>query len=107
MSEREPLAVHEYRAGEVDAALEFLKRTRNELRILRRVQLWLDRFQVFDVNRDYFEIRGIGYADPDIVAILDADNTVYKPETIHDPTGNPYKEYFTGRRYNWAQDRVM
>jgi hypothetical protein len=107
MSERAPIAVHEYRHGELDAALEFLKRTRNELRILRRVQVSLDRFQVFDVNRNYFEIRGIGYADPDIIPILDAVNTAYKPETVHELTEKPFKEYFTGRRYNWAQDRVM
>src|SRR5262245_60584236 len=66
MAEPQPLAVHEFQSGEVAAALEFLKRTRNELRTLRQVLLWSDRFQVFDVNRDFFEIRGIGYADKDI-----------------------------------------
>ena len=44
----EPLARHDYRPGAVDEALEFLKRTRNELRTLRKVRVWTDRVQVFD-----------------------------------------------------------
>jgi hypothetical protein len=34
-------------------------------------------------------------------------NTVYNRDTIHDPIAEPYKEFKTGRRYPWAQDRVM
>src|SRR4051794_23270405 len=48
-----PLATHDF-AG-VDAALEFLKRTRWELRTLRKAHVWKDRLQVFDVNGDSFE----------------------------------------------------
>jgi hypothetical protein len=103
----EPLAAHEYRAGELDAALEFLKRTRRELRSLRKVRVWLERVQVFDVNGDYFEVRGIGFSDADIVPLLRFVNTAFNHETIHNPTGQPYKEFNTGRRHNWAEDRVM
>ena len=59
-----PLAVHEYRQGGMEAALEFLKRTRAELRLLRMVRLGQDFVRVYDVNGDSFEIRGLGYADP-------------------------------------------
>lgn len=107
MSEPAPLAVHDFRSGDVAAALEFLKRTRNELRMLRRALVWPDKFQVFDVNRDYFEIRGVGYGDAEIVPILDAVNAAYNPDTVHNATSEPYKEFSTGRRYPWAQDRVM
>lgn len=107
MPEPQPLAVHDYTPGDLVAALEFLKRTRNELRMLRRALVWTDKFQVFDVNRDFFEIRGIGYADADIAAVLDAVNAAYNPSTLHDATTHPYKEFSTGRRYPWAQDRVM
>jgi hypothetical protein len=107
MSEPQPIAVHDFRSGDVAAALEFLKRTRNELRMLRRALVWADRFQVHDVNRDYFEIVGVGYADAEIAPILDAVNAAYNPATLHDATGQPYKEFSTGRRYPWAQDRVM
>src|SRR5262249_58508026 len=65
-----PLATHDYTPGGLEAALEFLKRTRAELRTLRKVRLWKDRLHVIDVNKDYFEIRGIGYADADVVALL-------------------------------------
>src|SRR5579883_1287693 len=78
-----PLASHDYRPGEVAAALEFLKRTRWELRQLRWVRVWKDRMHVVDVNRDVFEIRGIGYAEPDIVPLLRMVNAAYDPETIH------------------------
>ena len=37
-----PLATHSYTPGGLDAALEFLKRTRSELRTLRKVRLWKD-----------------------------------------------------------------
>jgi hypothetical protein len=107
MSEREPLATHDHRPGEVAQALEFLKRTRNELRILRKVRVWPDRVQVFDVNGDYFEVRGVGYPDADVVEVLRAVHTAFKPEMIHTPIDAPFKEFKTGRRYCWAQDRVM
>jgi hypothetical protein len=103
----EPLATHDFAAGGLEAALEFLKRTRSELRELRRVRLWKDRLQVIDVNKDIFEIRGIGYADADVVPLLRTINTAFNPQTLHEPIEAEYKEFDTGRRYPWAHDRVM
>jgi len=102
-----PLSTHEHTSGNLPAALEFLKSTRWELRELRFVRVWLDKLQIIDINRDYFEIRGIGYSDADILPLLQAVNTNFDPATIHDPTDAEYKEFKTGRRYTWAQDRVM
>lgn len=107
MATAEPLAVHDYQAGGVDDALEFLKRTRNELRVLRRVRVWTDRLQVFDVNGDFFELRGVGYEDEEIRPILDAVHTSYKPESIHNAFARPFKEFKTGKRRPWAEDRIM
>ena len=101
-----PLATHDF-AGDVNAALEFLKRARWELRTLRKVRVFADRLQILDVNGDYFEVRGIGYAMVDIVPLLRAVNTAFDPLTIHDPTNLDYKELLTGRRHCWAEDRVM
>jgi len=101
------LATHDWVAGELEAALEFLKRTRAELRTLVKVRVWKDRLQVIDVNKDCFEIRGIGYGDADIVHLLRAVNTAFNPETIHEPITDEYKELGAGRRYTWAHDRVM
>ncbi len=103
----EPLASHEYQSGGLDAALAFLKRTRAELRSLRMVRVWPDRLHVIDVNKDYFEVRGIGYRDADIVPLLRMVNTAFNPETIHEPIDAEYKEFGTGRRHTWAEDRVM
>jgi hypothetical protein len=102
-----PLAIHDYTTGGLEAAREFLKRTRWELRQLRRVRIWQDKFHVIDVNKDFFEVRGIGYADADIVPLLRMINTAFNPETIHEPTDLEFKEYDTGRRHPWAEDRVM
>ena len=102
-----PLATHDYTPGGLDAALEFLKRTRWELRSLRKVRVWTDHFHVIDVNKDYFEVRGVGYPDADIVPLLRAVNTAFDPLTIHNPTAAEYKELDTGRRHPWAEDRVM
>jgi hypothetical protein len=102
-----PLATHDYGPGGLDAALEFLKRTRAELRSLRKVRLWRDKFHIIDVNKDFFEIRGIGYPDAAIIPLLRAVNTAFNPETVHDLIVAEYKEFNTGRRYPWAQDRVM
>jgi hypothetical protein len=102
-----PLATHDYFPGGLDAALEFLKRTRSELRQLRRVRIWKDKLHIIDVNKDYFEVRGIGYPHPDITALLKALNTAYNPATIHHPVEDEYKEFDTGRRHPWAEDRVM
>lgn len=107
MTEPTPLATHDFTSADVDAALVFLKRIRAELRTIRRVRLWTDRFRVYDVNGDCFEIQGIGYPQAEIVTILDAVNTVYKRDTIHEPTNDELKEFKTGRRYPWAADRVM
>jgi hypothetical protein len=102
-----PRAIHDYSSADLTAALEFLKRTRSELRSLRKVQVWPDRVQVFDVNGDYFEIVGLGYVQEAIVPVLRFVNTNFKPESIHNPTDRPYKEFLTGRRHAWAEDRVM
>ena len=102
-----PLATHDYTPGGLDAALEFLKRTRAELRSLRFVRLWPDHLHIIDVNKDYFEIRGLGYGDADVVAVLRAINTAFDPQKIHEPAPREYKEFDTGRRHPWAEDRVM
>lgn len=101
------IASYDFVAGQLDAAVDFMKRTRWELRELRKVRVWKDKFQVIDINRDYFEVRGIGYADPDIVPLLRMINTAYNPQTLHEPIDADYKEFDTGRRYTWAHDRVM
>jgi hypothetical protein len=103
----EPLAIHDYTPGGLEAAREFLKRTRSELRALRKVRLWRDKLHIIDVNKDYFEVRGIGYPDADIVPLLRMINTAYNPQTLHDATTLEYKEFDTGRRHPWAEDRVM
>ncbi|MBI3409699.1 MAG: hypothetical protein HY040_15265 [Planctomycetes bacterium] len=102
-----PVANHEYTPGGLDAALEFLKRTRSELRSLRKVRLWRDKLHVIDINKDFFEIRGIGYQDADVVPLLRAVNAAFNPESIHEPIDAEFKEFDTGRRYPWAYDRVM
>jgi len=107
MTDDQPLAQHQYKPGELEAVLQFLKRTRNELRTLRKVRVWPDRLQLFDVNGDHFAVVGVGYEDEDIVPILQAVNTAFKPDQIHNPINNPYKEFKTGRRHPWAEDRVM
>ena len=100
-----PLATHDFTT--VDAACEFLKRTRAELRQLRKVRIWKDKLHVIDVNKDYFEIRGIGYIVPDVVPLLRMINTAFNPATVHDLIEFEYKEFDTGRRHCWAEDRVM
>jgi hypothetical protein len=102
-----PLATYDFAQAAPDAALEFLKRTRWELRSLRFVRVWKDRLQIFDINGDFFEIRGVGYADADILPLLKAVNTAFDPQTIHNETSLDFKELKTGRRYPWAADRVM
>jgi hypothetical protein len=102
-----PLATHEYAPGGLAAAMEFLKRTRSELRTLRKTRVWRDKLHIIDVNKDYFEIRGVGYPDADIVPLLRNINTAFNPQTIHEPTVAEYKEFDTGCRHPWAEDRVM
>jgi hypothetical protein len=101
------LAIHSFTSGGIEPALEFLKRTRFELRMLRKVRVWKDHVHIFDVNGDYFEVTGIGYPDADIVPLLNNINTNFNPKTIHDPVSDEYKEFKTGRRRAWAEDRVM
>jgi hypothetical protein len=102
-----PLATHDYASGGLDAAVAFVKRTRAELRSLRKVRVWKDKLQILDVNKDFFEIRGIGYGDADVIPLLRMINAAYNPEILHVPTDAEYKEFDTGRRHPWAEDRVM
>ncbi len=103
----EPLASHDFVPGGLEAALAFLKRTRSELRELRQVRVWKDKLQIIDVNKDLFEIRGIGYGDADIIPLLRNINMAFNPQSIHESTPEAYKEFKTGRRHPWAEDRVM
>lgn len=107
MREVGPKAVFQHAAGNLEATLLFLKRTHAELRTLRRVRVWIDRLQVFDVNGDYFEVRGVGYPDAEIVPLLRMVYAAFDPQRIHEPVAEPYKELLTGRRHPWAEDRVM
>ena len=107
MSDVEPLATHHFEPGSLDDVLAFFKRTRNELRMLRMVRLWKDRMRLYDINGDCFQLTGLGYVDEEIVPVLKAVDTPFKPESIHLPTDDEYKEIKTGRRYPWAADRVM
>ena len=107
MSTAEPKASIDFTSAGIDGVLEFMKQMRYEFRELRLVRIGRDYVQVFDVNHDSFIIPGLGYGDADVVAVLDAVNAVYKRETIHDPSDQPYKEFKTGRRRTWAVDRVM
>jgi hypothetical protein len=102
-----PRATHDFTPGSLDAALEFIKRTRSELRNLRMVRVWRDHLHIIDINKDYFEIRGVGYVDADVVPLLQSINTAFDPQSIHEPIDREYKEYDTGRRHRWAEDRVM
>ena len=102
-----PLATHDFLPTDANAAFEFLKRTRWDLRQLRKVYVYRDRFQVIDVNGDCLEVRGVGYPDAAIVDLLRAVNTAFDPQTIHNPTDAEFKEFATGRRHAWAEDRVM
>ena len=102
-----PLATHAHTSDTLPAALEFLKRTRWEMRELRFVRVWKDKLHIIDVNKDCFEVHGLGYENPDILPILAEINAAYNPETIHQPIEAEYKEFDTGRRYTWANDRVM
>jgi hypothetical protein len=107
MSAGRCLAEIQYAPGKVEEVLEFLKRTRSELRMLRKAFVYRDKVQVYDVNGDWFEVNGVGYPDADVVPVLDAVNTAFNRDTIHRPTEDAYKEFKTGRRYTWAADRVM
>src|SRR5262245_24444451 len=102
-----PKATHNYVAGELSAALEFLKRIRSELRTLRFVRVWKDHLCVIDVNHDFFEVRGVGYVDADIVPLLQNLNTAFNPETIHNEIDAEYKEFNAGKCDPWAYHRVM
>jgi hypothetical protein len=101
------LANFVYEPGRLDETLQFLKRTRGELRMLRKVHVFRERLRIFDINGDWFEVEGIGYPDAEIAPVLRAVNTAYNTETIHLPTNDEFKEFKTGRRYAWAADRVM
>jgi hypothetical protein len=103
----EPLATHEYSDGGLDAAIAFFHRTRGELRMLRMVRVSTVWVRLYDVNGDYFELRGLGYLDAEIVPVLKSFDTPFNPETIHSRFDGEYKEFKTGRRYPWAADRVM
>ena len=103
----EPLATHDFADGGLDAAIEFFRRTRNELRTLRLVRVSTDWVRLYDVNGDIFELRGLGYADPEIVPVLKSFDTPFNPDSIHTSIAAQYKEFKTGRRYAWAADRVM
>jgi len=71
------------------------------------VRAWKDRYEIIDVDKDFFEIRGTGYPDVDIIPLLRGVNAAFNPMTIHDPADVDYKEFLTGRRFPWAHDRVM
>lgn len=100
-----PLATHDFTTPA--AADTFLRTARWGLREPWLVRVYADRYHVVDVNKDYYEVRGLGYGSPDIVPLLRLVNAAFDPATIHEPTAAEYKEFLTGRRFAWAADRAM
>jgi hypothetical protein len=103
----EPLATHDFANGGVDAAIAFFRRTRSELRTLRFVRVSTNWIRLFDINGDFFELRGLGYPDAEVIPVLRSFDTPFDAVRIHAPIDAEYKEFRTGRRYPWAADRVM
>ena len=99
------LATHDFATGELQPALEFLKRTRWGSRVADGSRLG-GSFYIIDVNKDFFEIRGVGYPNADIVPLLRAVNTAFGPATIHDPTDAGTRNSSQARAHR-AEDRVM
>ena len=97
---------HVHQPDRLTDTIDFLKQARWELREWRRVELTPTSFSLFDVNGDFLRIDGIGYDDAEVVTLLRAVNAAYDPETLQTPSSMP-KEYFTGRRHPWANDRAM
>ena len=85
MSAGRAVAEHRWEPERLQDVLEFLKRTRSELRMLRKVRVSREWVRIFDINGDWFEVSGVGYPDADVVAVLRAVNTPFNPETIHEP----------------------
>jgi hypothetical protein len=102
-----PVATHTWTPDGLVATLEFFKRLRSELRTLRHVRVWRDHLHIIDINKDYFEVQGIGFTDPDIVPLLRNLNTAFDPEAIHQEIDAEYKEFNLGKCHPWAYDRVM
>ncbi|MGQ0633949.1 MAG: hypothetical protein ACT4QC_05030 [Planctomycetaceae bacterium] len=107
MSAGRQVASIRYEPGRLEEVREFLKRTRSELRIIRRTRVYRDRVCIYDVNDDWFEVENLGWTDADVVAVLAAVNAAFNRDTIHNPTEEEFKQFKTGRRYAWAADRVM
>ena len=107
MSSGEPIAQFRNEGGKPDEVLEFLKRTRSELRMLRKVRVWRKHIHVVDINGNFFEVTDLGYPDANVIPVLDALNTAYRRDAIHQEIDAEFKEFKTGRRYAWAADRVM
>ena len=107
MSQPEAVATCQYDAGQLEDVLEFLKRTRAELKELHKVRVWPDRVEIYDVNGDRFDVLNIGYPDRDVAELLRSIGTSFKPDLIHEPIQREYKEFKTGRRFPWAEDRIL
>ena len=73
------------------------------------VRLGQNQGKGFAVRAGVLQAAGdvIGYADADIIPLLRNINTAFDPQKIHEPTDSEYKEFDTGRRHPWAEDRVM
>ena len=107
MSQSAAVATCRYSPGKLDDVLEFLKRARGELMELRKVRVWRARVEIYDVNGERFDVLDIGYPDRDVVELLRSIGTSFKPEFIHQPIQRDFKEFKTGRRFPWAEDRIL
>lgn len=85
----EPLATHDFTAGGLEVALAFFQHTHSELRTLRLVRVSTQWVRLFDINGDFFELRGLGYPDAETIPVLESFDTPFNPETIHVPIAAP------------------
>src|SRR3569623_3272996 len=102
MSAGRVVASFGFKSGGLEEALEFLKRLRSELRMVRKVRVYRDRVQIVDVNGDWFEIEGLGYPDAEIVPVLSAVNAAFKRESIHRPTADVFLVFCVGWCFVWV-----
>ena len=101
------IKVYRYTRAEPDAVRQILKAQRRGFNTANRVRIERDRTIILDINKDPFTIEGLGFGDPNLLALLGALGASCDPQEVQRlDKSSPPREFSLSRAWAWGAERT-
>jgi hypothetical protein len=98
---------YRYDRGQADAVREILLAQRRGFNTANRVRVERGRTFIIDINKDEFVIEGLGFADDNLIALLERLGAAFNPQELRrlTPDEQGPLEFALSRAWAWGAER--